>query len=196
VECGKAVDLLGAVSAQDEGDEGGFFGRELLLLFFLAQVGVDADEVLTLVFAQVEDLEGAVVFAGGFQLALYTDHALARGVDGELAQVGHDPFAAQSFCDICRGARPTEEISDQVSWPGGTCDDSFDQFIWFLSVVSSLVYIFGLIARKIVPDVAGGLAQLRVVHIRPQEPWIVSTGIVGSGPPSLIVPMAVFVLFH
>jgi hypothetical protein len=71
-----------------------FFLLQLLLLLRLTQVGVDTAVVLAFVLAQVEDLKGAVVLAFGLELALHADHALTGGVDGELAQVGDDPFTA------------------------------------------------------------------------------------------------------
>ncbi|MBT9177525.1 MAG: hypothetical protein DDT20_01859 [Firmicutes bacterium] len=118
MEGGKAVGLLGAVGAQDEVNEGGFLFRQLLLLFRLAQVGVDADVVLALVLTQVEDFKGAVVLACGFQLPLHADHALAGGVNGELAQVGYYPLAAQLFGHGGGGAGAAEEVGDEIAFVG------------------------------------------------------------------------------
>ena len=91
----EAIGLFGAVGAQDQVYERGFLFFQLLLLFRLAQVWIHADVMLAFVLAQVEDSKGAVVFAFGFQLPLHADHALSRGVDGELAQVADDPLSAQ-----------------------------------------------------------------------------------------------------
>jgi len=62
----EAIHLFGAVGTQDEVEKGSFSFLKLLLLFCLAQVGVDADVVLTLVFAEVENLKGTVIFACTF----------------------------------------------------------------------------------------------------------------------------------
>ena len=132
VEGGKTVSLFGAVGAQDEVNKGGFLFRQLLLLFRFAQVGVDADVVLALVLAQVEDLKGAVVLAFGFQLPLDADQTLAGGVDGELAQVADDPFAAQLLGHSGGGAGAAEKVGDQVAFVGGGLDDAFKQGFGFL----------------------------------------------------------------
>ena len=112
MEGGKAVGLFGAVGAQDQVNEGGFLFRQLLLLFRFAQVGVYADIVLALVLAQVEDFKGTVVLALGFELTLHADHALARGVDGELAQVADDPLTPQLFGYRRCGAGTAEEVGN------------------------------------------------------------------------------------
>ena len=86
------------------------------MLFHLAQVGVDADEVLALVPAEVEDFKSAVVLAFGFEFPLHADQPLARGVDGELTQVADDPLAPEFFCHGGRGAGTAEEIGNQVAF--------------------------------------------------------------------------------
>ena len=83
------------------------------LLLGFAQVRVDADIVLALVFAEVEDREGAVVFSIGFELTLYADHSFTRGVDGELAEVCGNPLSPQFFGYGSGGAGATEEIGDE-----------------------------------------------------------------------------------
>ncbi len=60
--------------------------------------------MLTLVLAQVENFKGAIVFAFGLQFPLHADQPLARGVNGEFAEVGDDPFASQLFGDGSSGA--------------------------------------------------------------------------------------------
>jgi hypothetical protein len=62
----KAIGLFSPVGAQDQVQEGGFLFCQLLLLLRLPQVGVDADVMLALVFAQVKDFKGAIVLAFGF----------------------------------------------------------------------------------------------------------------------------------
>ena len=69
--------------------------------------------MLALVLAQVEDFKGAVVLALGLQLPLHADQPLARGVDGELAQVGDDPLAPQLLRHCRRRAGAAEEIGDK-----------------------------------------------------------------------------------
>jgi hypothetical protein len=94
------------------------------LLFRFAQVGIHPDVVLALVLAQIEDFKGAVVLAFSFEPSLDANQALARGVDGELAQVADDPFAAQFFRHDRRGAGAAEEVGDQVTFVGGSFDDA------------------------------------------------------------------------
>jgi hypothetical protein len=89
---------------------------------FFAQVGVDADVVGAFVAAEVENFEGAVVFAFGLELALHADQALAGGVNGELAEIGGDPLAAQFFCYSSGGAGAAEEVGDEVAFVGGSTD--------------------------------------------------------------------------
>ena len=69
-----------------------FYG--LLLLLSLAQIWIDTDIVLTLVLAKIEDFKGAIVFAVRFKLTLNSDHPLASGMDGELAEVCGNPLAS------------------------------------------------------------------------------------------------------
>ena len=160
VEGGEALGLFGAVGAQDQVEEGGFLFLQLLLLFGLAQVGVDADVVLALVLAQVEDFEGAVVLAFGLQLPLHADQPLAGGVDGELAQVGDDPLAAQFFGHGGRGAGAAEEVGDEVAFVGGGFDDAFEQGFGFLGGVVESSLRLELIGADIVPDVLTGTPLL------------------------------------
>ena len=114
----KPVRLLRAVGPQDQVEERRFLFLQLLLLLRLAQVGVDADVVLALVLAQVEDFKGAVVLALGLELPLHADQPLARGVDGELAQVADDPLAPQLLRHRRRRAGAAEEVGDQVAFVG------------------------------------------------------------------------------
>ncbi len=108
-----------------------------LLPLFFPQVGIDADVVLPLVLAQVEDLKGPVVFPGGLELALHADQAFAGGVDGEFAEIGGDPFAAQFFRHRRRGAGAAEEVGDEVAFVGRGLDDAFDECFWFLGGIVS-----------------------------------------------------------
>ena len=67
---------------------------------------------LALVAAQVIDVEGAVGLAGGVQLALDLDQALAGGVDGVAAQVHPDPAPAQLLRHRQRRPGAAEEVGD------------------------------------------------------------------------------------
>ena len=74
--------------------------------------------MLAFVFAEVQDFERAERLSSALQLALDADEPLARGVDGELAQVADDPFAAELFSHGGRRARAAEEIGDDVVFVG------------------------------------------------------------------------------
>ena len=86
------------------------------LLFGFPQVRIDADIVLALVFAEVENLKSAVVIAIGFQLTLDADHSFTRGVDGELAEVRGYPLALKFFGNGGSGAGATEEVGDEIAF--------------------------------------------------------------------------------
>jgi len=90
-------DFLRPVGAQDQVEKGRLSFFQLSAPRCLPQVGIDADEVLAFVLAQVEDLEGAVVLALRLELPLYADQALVGGVNGELAEVRGNSLAAQLF---------------------------------------------------------------------------------------------------
>ena len=132
VEGGETIGLLRPVGAQDQVQERRFLRRELLLLLLLAQVGVDADEMLSLVLAEVENFEGAVVFSFGLELSLHANHSLTRGVDGELAQIADDPFAAQFLGYGSSSSGAAEKVSNNVAFVGGCFDDAFKKILWFL----------------------------------------------------------------
>jgi hypothetical protein len=70
--------LFGFVGFENQFQELRFFGFELFLLLFFAEVGIDADEVLAFVTSEVENLKGAIGLAGFLALALNADQALAR----------------------------------------------------------------------------------------------------------------------
>jgi hypothetical protein len=132
LEAGEASHGFGLIGLEDEGKKIGFFLAELLLLLFFAQVGVDADVVGAFVAAEVEDFKGAVVFAFGLELALHADQALAGGVDGELAEIGGDPLAAQLFCNGGGGAGAAEEVGDEVAFLRRSFNKSLDKLLGFL----------------------------------------------------------------
>ena len=70
------------------------------------------------------------------ELALDADQAFAGGVDGEFAEVGDDPLAAQLFCHGGGGAGAAEEVSDQVAFVAGCLDNAFYQGLWFLGGIA------------------------------------------------------------
>jgi hypothetical protein len=79
------------------------------LLFFFAQVWIDADVVLAFVFAEVEDFECAICQVLGLAFALHADKPFARGVDGELAEIADDPLAAQLLGHGCVVPEPQKK---------------------------------------------------------------------------------------
>ena len=91
--------------------------------------------MLTLVLAQIENLKGTVALALGLELTLHADHALACGVDGELAQIGDDPLPAQLLSHGGRSARAAEEVGDEVAFVGGSFDDAFEKSFGLLGGV-------------------------------------------------------------
>jgi len=141
------------VGSQDQREEIGLFGFELLVLFFFAQVGVDADEVLPFVTAEVENLKSAIVVAGLLPLALHADQPFACRVNGELAEIADNPLAIQFLGHRRGGAGPAEEIGDDVVFVGGGVDDAGEEGFGFLgrvidSFVGQMMYF-----RKLIPDV-------------------------------------------
>ena len=82
---------------------------------------------MALVAAEVQDLEGPEVLARCLQLALHADQPLARGVDGELAEVGGDPFAAEFFGHGRGRAGAAEEVGDKIAFVAAGSDDAFEQ---------------------------------------------------------------------
>ena len=88
------------------------------MLFHLAQVGVDADEVLAFVPAEVENFKSAVILAFSFELPLDTDESLAGGVDGKFTQVGNDLLTGKLFRHSRGGPTSAEEVGDQVAFVG------------------------------------------------------------------------------
>ena len=115
------------------------------MLFRLAQVGIDAYVVLTLVFTQVEDFKGAVVLSLGLQLPLDADQPLAGGVNTELAQVTDDPLTPQFLRYRRRGAGAAEEIGDQVAFVGRCFDDPLKEGFGLLGGIVKFSSAIGLI---------------------------------------------------
>ena len=126
-----------------------FLLYQLFLLFFLAQVWIDTDIVLTLIFAEVENFKGAVVFAVGFELTLDSNHPLAGSMDGELAEVCSNPHASQFFGNGGSRARAAEEVGDKVTFVGGCFDDAFKECFRFLGRISNFLLMY---MRKFLHD--------------------------------------------
>ena len=118
---------LGAIGAQDEVAELALLLRERLFLLLASQATADVEVGLALVAAEVQHLEGAKRLAGFLQPALHLDQPLARGVDGELAEVGGDPLAAELFCHGGRGATPAEKVRYQIACVATGLNDSLQQ---------------------------------------------------------------------
>src|SRR5262249_45204108 len=115
---------LGFVCGENQRYEILFFLRNLFLFVLFAEIWVDADVVLALVLAEIEDFKGAIVSACLLELALNSDEALARCMYRELPEVGSDPLTAEFFGDGRRGAGAAEEIGNDVILVGGDTDDA------------------------------------------------------------------------
>ena len=129
VEPGVAVERLCAVEVQHEAAVGELGGGGLTLVAVGELGGLPG---LALVLAQVLHDERAN--------ALDAEQALARGVDGEAAEVGGDPAAAELLGDGGRRAAAAEAVEDEVALVGGGVDDAFEEGFGFLCrVANSLI---------------------------------------------------------
>ena len=63
MEGGEALNPFRPVGPQDQVNKSGFFLLKLLVLLGFTQVGVDANVVLALVLAQIQNLKGPVALA-------------------------------------------------------------------------------------------------------------------------------------
>ena len=147
----RLLDSLGAIRGKDQRQILALLAQAQRAPLGLGQGRVDADKILPLVFAEVEDFEGAIRFGGFFELPLHADQALARGVDGEAPEIAADPFAPELFRHRQRGAGAAEEVGDEIAGVGGSGEDAFEEAFGFLSGV----------ARFSAPDLLG----TRFVHI-------------------------------
>ncbi len=139
LEALEVFDGFGLVRLQNEGDKVLFLLFELLLSLLLAEVHVDADVVSAFILAQIEHLEGAEVLARSFHFPLNADEALARGVDGELAEVTADPLAAELLGHREGGAGTREEVGHDVALVGAGFDDALEEGFGFLG---GIIYPF------------------------------------------------------
>ena len=98
-----------------------------------------------LVGAEVLDVEGAAV--GDVQ------QALARGVDGEAAEVAPDPAAVELLGDGDCRSRAGEEVGHQVSRIAREVDNAFEQRFGLLRVVAEPLVTLALNRRNVRPDV-------------------------------------------
>jgi hypothetical protein len=127
---------LGAIRSEYQLSELLLLARQGLFLFRAREPPANVQVGLAFVAAEVEDLEGAKRLAGGLELALHLNEALARGVDGELSEIGGDPFAAELFGDGGGRAGADEEIGDQVAGVAAGFDDAFEEGFGFLSGIA------------------------------------------------------------
>jgi hypothetical protein len=124
VEGSEALGLVRAIGAEDQVQERRFPCRFSVLFPRLARVGVEGDEVLARVLSEVENFESAGVLAVRLEPALHADHAFARGVNGELAEIGANPLAPQFLRHRSRGARAAEEVGHKIAFAGGSVDNA------------------------------------------------------------------------
>lgn len=126
---------LGFVSAENQLAELAFLLRERFFLLRSAQSSADVEVGLTFVAAEVQDFEGAEVFAAFLELALDADEALACGVDRELAEVRAYPLPTKFLGDRSRCAGATEEVCHQIPFVAARPEDPVNQRFGFLSRV-------------------------------------------------------------
>ena len=107
----KAISLFGAVGTQDQINKGGFFFFQLFLLFCFAQIGIDADIVLALILAQVEDFKSPIILAFGFE-SRCTPIIRLRVVWIANLPRSCNPFTPQLFCHGGCCARATKKVGD------------------------------------------------------------------------------------
>ena len=82
--------------------------------------------MLALVLAKVENFEGTVVFASRFTFTLDADQPLAGSMDGELAEIGGDPFAAELFGDGGCRTGAGKEVGDQIAFVATGFNDALN----------------------------------------------------------------------
>src|ERR1700730_7633846 len=83
----KSIEAVGpfrAIGPEDQVYKCGLLLLELLPLFRLPQIGVDADIMLTLIPTKVKDFERAIILPFSLQFSLSTNDSLSRRVDREL----------------------------------------------------------------------------------------------------------------
>ena len=92
---------------------------------------------LTLVAAEIIDVESAVRLPLIVEFPLEIDQSLPRRMNGEPPQIGHDPAPPQFFSHgpCCSGT--AEEIGDKVAYVGRCFDDPFDEGFGFLGGVEN-----------------------------------------------------------
>ena len=127
---------LRAIGLQDQVAELLFLAGERLLLLLAGEPAGDVQVDLALVAAEVQDFERAERFVNGLPLALDLNEPLARGVNGELAEIGDDPLAAQLLGHGGRRAAAAEEIGDEVTLVAAGTDNSLEQGLWLLGRIS------------------------------------------------------------
>ena len=134
-----------AVELQDETAVVGDHGRGLRRAAELRRL-----PRLALVLAQVLDDERFDVRDA--------QQPLARGVDGEAAQVAGDPAAAQLFGDGRGGAAAAEAVEDEVALVRGGIDDAFEEGFGFLGWIADSLMCDGVYIVYVRPNVLDKVA--------------------------------------
>jgi hypothetical protein len=93
----EAFGLISAIGLQNQGQKLSFLGLQLFLFFDISKVGVNPDEMLTLILTKIKNLKCSIALPFSYELPLHTDHPLARGMDSKLAQVTGNPLTAKLF---------------------------------------------------------------------------------------------------
>ena len=100
----------GLVGTQDQFTKLAFLlGEGSLLCCACRHPTADIQIRLPFVAAEVQHFEGAKILLCGLLLALHADQPLARGVNGEFAEVSGDPLAPKLFGHGSRGAEPQKK---------------------------------------------------------------------------------------
>jgi hypothetical protein len=123
VKCREAGRLLCPVGPKYQVEKVSFLLGELSLLLCFAEIWVYPDEMLTLIFSEVENLERTIVLASRFQFTLHSNESLTSGVNRELTKIGCYPSSSQAFCDRCGCTRTNKEVRHKITWIRGSSDD-------------------------------------------------------------------------
>ena len=73
-------------------------------------------------------------------------------MDGELAEIGYNPFTAQLLSHCRCGAGTDEEVGCQVAFIGRGADDALEQGFGFLSRVFCVFKSLGVHGWYIIPE--------------------------------------------
>ena len=109
--------------------------RLLLLLLLTGEPAGDVQVDLTFVSSQVQNFERTERVVHGLPLALDLNEPLARGVDGELAEVGDEPLASQLLGNGSGRPAAAEEVGHKVALIAAVQNDACQQDLRLLSGV-------------------------------------------------------------